>query len=156
MDRGEAIRKYIPGCSITTDIIAGFSGETEEDHQETLSLMQWVPFDYAYMFKYSERPNTLAAKKYKDDIPEEIKTRRLNEIIDLQQKLSLKSNRDDIGKAFVVLVEGVSKKSENELFGRTSQNKVIVFPRLDFRSGDYVTVTAKSASAATIKGSAQI
>ena len=128
LGRIEAIKKLIPDCALSTDIIAGFSGETEEDHLETLSLMKHVGYDYAFMFKYSERPNTLAAKKYADDVPEEIKGRRLQEIIDLQQELSHKSNLKDIGKEFEVLVENVSKKSQKELSGRNSGNKVVVFP----------------------------
>jgi tRNA-2-methylthio-N6-dimethylallyladenosine synthase len=152
MERIAAIKKTIPGCSITTDIIAGFCSETEEDHAETISAMHEVGYDYAYMFKYSERPNTLAAKKYTDDVPEDVKSRRLDEIIALQQELSLKSNKLDIGNIFEVLAEGVSKRSEQQLFGRTSQNKVVVFPREMYNPGDYVKVKILSCTAATLRG----
>lgn len=152
MDRISAIRRIIPGCAITTDIIAGFCSETEEDHQETISAMKEVGYDYAYMFKYSERPNTLAAKKYPDDVAEEMKGRRLDEIISLQQQLSLSSNRSDVGKEFEVLAEGVSKRSDQQLFGRNSQNKVIVFQRDTYNPGDYVRVKVVSCTAATLRG----
>ncbi len=152
MDRIAAIKRIIPGCAITTDIIAGFCAETEEDHSQTISVMREVAYDYAYMFKYSERPNTIAAKKYPDDVPEEVKSRRLDEIIALQQELSLKSNKLDIGKEFEVLTEGVSKRSDQQLFGRTSQNKVVVFPRESYGPGDYVKVKILSCTAATLKG----
>jgi tRNA-2-methylthio-N6-dimethylallyladenosine synthase len=152
MDRIAAIRRIIPGCSITTDIIAGFCSETEEDHRLTVSAMREVGYDYAYMFKYSERPDTLAAKRYADDVPEEVKSRRLEEIIALQQELSLGSNRRDIGKDFEVLAEGVSKRSDQQLYGRTSQNKVVVFPRGVFNPGDYVRVKIISCTAATLRG----
>jgi tRNA-2-methylthio-N6-dimethylallyladenosine synthase len=152
MDRIAAIKRIIPACAITTDIIAGFCSETEEDHQETISVMREVGYDYAYMFKYSERPNTLAAKKFPDDVPEDVKSRRLDEIIALQQELSLKSNKLDIGKEFEVLAEGVSKRSDQQLFGRTSQNKVVVFPREAFNPGDYVRVKIVSCTAATLRG----
>jgi len=152
MDRIAAIRRIIPGCAITTDIIAGFCSETEEDHQFTLSAMREVGYDYAYMFKYSERPNTLAAKKYPDDVPEEVKSRRLDEIIALQQELSLKSNKMDIGKEFEVVAEGISKRSDQQLFGRTSQNKVVVFPRESYNPGDYVKVKILTCTAATLRG----
>jgi len=151
-DRIRAIRKYLPEVSISTDIIAGFCGETEEEHRETLSLMQWVGYDFAYMFKYSERPDTFAAKKYKDDVAEDIKTRRLNEIIKLQGELSLKSKQKDIGQTFEVLVEGRSKKSADQLVGRTSQNKVVVFPANDSKSGDYIEVKVKECTSATLIG----
>jgi len=154
MERISAIRKYLPGASITTDIIAGFCGETEEEHQQTLSLMEWVGYDLAYMFKYSERPDTFAAQKYTDDIPEMIKTRRLNEIIQLQTKLSLASKEQNVGQIYEVLVEGRSKKSAEHLFGRTSQNKVVVFPKKDFNPGDYVKVTIDSCTSATLIGHA--
>jgi len=152
MERIEAIRKIIPGCALSTDIIAGFSGETEEDHELTMSAMQEVGYDYAYMFKYSERPNTIAAKKYADNVPEEIKSRRLDEIIALQGELSLESNKRDIGMTFEVLAEGVSKRSQEQLYGRTSQNKVVVFPRYNYKPGDYVLVKILSCTAATLKG----
>ena len=152
MDRIAAIKRIIPDCAITTDIIAGFCAETEEDHLHTLSAMREVAYDYAYMFKYSERPNTIAAKKYPDDVPEEVKSRRLDEIIAMQQELSLKSNKLDVGKEFEVLAEGVSKRSDQQLFGRTSQNKVVVFPRSSYNAGDYVKVKIIGCTAATLKG----
>ncbi|MBW6491331.1 MAG: tRNA (N6-isopentenyl adenosine(37)-C2)-methylthiotransferase MiaB [Lentimicrobium sp.] len=152
LGRISAIKQYLPDCGLSTDIIAGFSDETEEDHQKTLSLMTQVGYDYAFMFKYSERPDTLAAKKYKDNVPEDVKGRRLQEIIYLQQKLSLASNKKDIGKTFEVLVEGFSKKSKEELAGRNSQNKVVVFPKGDFKPGDYVNIKIVSCTTATLKG----
>ncbi len=152
MERISAMRKHLPGVSISTDIIAGFCGETEEEHQQTLSLMEWVGYDFAYMFKYSERPDTFAANKYKDDIPDEVKSRRLQEIIQLQNRLSLESKELDVGQTYEVLVEGTSKKSEEHLFGRTSQNKVVVFPKGTFKRGDYVDVTINSCTSATLIG----
>ncbi len=150
MGRIEAIRKYLPEATISTDIIAGYCGETEEEHQETLSLMEWVGYDLAFMFKYSERPDTLAAKKYKDDVPGEVKTRRLNEIISLQGKLSLENKKKDIGQVYEVLVEGTSKKSKDQLFGRTSQNKVAVFTASGQKPGDYVQVRVTDCTSATL------
>ncbi|MCW0482510.1 tRNA (N6-isopentenyl adenosine(37)-C2)-methylthiotransferase MiaB [Gaoshiqia sediminis] len=152
MDRIRAIREIIPGCGISTDVFSGFCTETEEDHQETLSLMEWVGFDMAFMFKYSERPGTYAHKHLKDDVPEEVKIRRLNEIIALQNRLSLESNQADIGKTFEVLVEGPSKKNKKEYFGRSSQNKVVVFPNQNFVKGDYVTVKIEKCTQATLIG----
>lgn len=152
LNRIEAVRRIIPGCSISTDMITGYCGETEQDHQDTLSLMKEVGYDFAYMFKYSERPNTYAARNYEDDVDEEIKKRRLNEIIELQQKLSLESNQKDIGKIFDVLVEGISKKSEEQYFGRNSQNKVVVFSKEDAKTGDYVDVEITSCTSATLLG----
>ncbi len=152
MDRISAIRHHLPGASVSTDIIAGFCGETEEEHGETLSLMEWVGYDFAYMFKYSERPGTFAARKYDDDVPERIKGRRLNEIIALQNKLSLESKRRDVGKTFEVLAEGLSKKSEDHLYGRTSQNKVVVFPRLEYSPGDYIQIRITDCTSATLIG----
>jgi tRNA-2-methylthio-N6-dimethylallyladenosine synthase len=152
LDRIRSIKTILPGCGISTDLIAGFCGETEEEHQETLNLMNEVAFDFAYMFKYSERPGTAAAKKLTDDIPEEIKTKRLQEIIALQMQLSLASNQADVGKTFEVLVEGVSKKSEEYLFGRNSQNKVVVFPKQSLRPGDYVHIRVNHCTAATLSG----
>lgn len=147
------IRDIIPSCAITTDIIAGFCGESESDHQETLSLMQEVEFDSAFMFQYSERPNTLASKKYKDDIPNETKVRRLNEIISLQNQLSLKSNQKDVGEIFEVLVEGTSKRSEKQLYGRNTNNKVCVFDAKDgIKPGDYVNVKITNCTSATLIG----
>lgn len=152
MDRISAIKRIIPDCAISSDFIAGFCSETEEDHKDTLSIMEWVGFDYSYMFKYSERPNTFAARKFEDDIPEEVKSRRLSEIIELQGSLSLESNQRDVGKTFEVLIEGVSKKSADRLFGRNSQNKVIVFDRKDCQIGDYVMVKVVECSSATLIG----
>lgn len=152
LDRIAAIKRIMPDCALSTDIIAGFSSETEEDHQATMELMREVGYDYAFMFKYSERPNTLAEKKYKDDISEDVKGRRLQEIIDLQQELSHKSNLQDLGKVFEVLVENVSKKSKEELSGRNSQNKVVVFPSKDHKPGDYVNVKITSCTTATLRG----
>jgi len=152
LNRIEAIRKYIPDCAISTDMISGFCGETEEDHKDTLDLMEKVAYDFAYMFKYSERPNTYAARNFKDDIDEQIKKRRLNEVIALQQTLSLKSNEKDVGKVFDVLVEGSSKKSKEQYYGRNSQNKVIVFDKEDTKIGDYVNVKVNSCTSATLLG----
>jgi len=154
LNRIEAIRRIIPGCGISTDIITGFCSETEEEHQDTMSLMKEVGYDFAYMFKYSERPKTLAERKFKDDIPEEVKSRRLQEIIDLQGKLSLESHQKDIGKVYEVLVENFSKKSKEQLSGRTGQNKTVVFPKEDFKPGDLVNVLIKSCTQATLKGEA--
>jgi len=153
MDRINAIHRIIPDCAISTDMIAGFCTESEEDHRESLSLMEWVGFDFAYMFKYSERPGTKAARKYKDDVPEEIKTRRLSEIIALQNRLSLNSKKTDIGKTYRVLVEGTSKKSDENLFGRNSQNKVVVFPKNNLVKGEYVNILIERSSSATLIGS---
>ena len=152
MGRIEAIRRILPGCSLSTDMITGFCSETEEDHQETLSLMKWAGYDFAYMFKYSERPDTKAARKYSDDVPEDVKARRLNEIIELQNKLSEESKKRDLGKTFEVLAEGLSKKSEAHLAGRTSQNKVVVFPRGSYKPGDYVNVKITDCTSATLIG----
>lgn len=154
MDRIEAIRRIIPGCTVSTDLIAGFCNETEEDHRETLSLMEWVGFSSAFMFKYSERPNTLAADTMPDNVPDSVKERRLTEIIHLQNRLSLKSNREDIGNVFEVLVEGTSKRSAAHYFGRTSQNKVVVFPSAGAVQGSYVRVKIEEATSATLLGTA--
>lgn len=154
MDRISTIKKYIPDCGLSTDVIAGFCGETEEEHKETLSLMEWAGYDYAFMFKYSERPNTIAQKKFDDDVPEKVKSARLTEIIDLQQKLSLRSNKQNIGKTFEVLVENFSKRSNEDLAGRNSQNKMVVFPKKDFKVGDYVMVKITDCTAATLIGEA--
>ena len=152
LERVEAIRRYMPDCAITTDLIAGFAHETEEEHQETLSLMREVGYDFAYMFKYSERPGTFAQRNLGDDIPEDVKTRRLTEIIDLQNQLSEESNKRDIGKEFEILVECTSKRSDAQLSGRTSQNKMVVFDRHDFKVGDYVRVRITGCSSATLFG----
>jgi len=154
LDRIAAIRKYIPGCAISTDIIAGFCTEKDEDHRDTISIMKEVGYDYAFMFKYSERPGTIAQKKLDDDVPEEVKSARLQEIIDLQQQLSHESNKRDIGKTFEVLAEGFSKKSDDFLMGRNSQNKVVVFPKKSFKKGDYVYVKVTDCTPATLIGTA--
>ncbi|MEZ7884168.1 MAG: tRNA (N6-isopentenyl adenosine(37)-C2)-methylthiotransferase MiaB [Bacteroidales bacterium] len=151
LERVAKIREILPDCTISSDIIAGFCGETEEDHKETLSIMREVGYYLSFMFQYSERPNTKAARHYKDDVAPEVKTRRLNEIIALQNELSLLSNQADLGKEFEVLVEGTSKRSKEELFGRTSQNKVCVFPAGEHKVGDYVKVKVVSCTSATLK-----
>ena len=150
LERVAKIRSVIPDCGLTTDVIAGFCGETEQDHADTLSLMETVCFDGAFMFQYSERPGTLAARKYPDDVPAEVKTARLNEIIALQNSMSLKSNEREIGKRHLILVEGVSKRNRDELFGRASNNKVCVFPAEGHKVGDYVTVEVISCTSATL------
>ena len=152
LGRIEAIRQIIPDCAISTDIIAGFCDETEEDHQQTLSLMNLVGYDAAFMFKYSERPQTLAAERLADNVPEKDKDRRLKEIIDLQQKLSLMNNEKEIGKTVEILIEGKSKRSDNQFFGRTSQNKVAVFPKMGPLPGEYVQVKISGATSATLLG----
>ena len=150
LERVAKIRSVIPDCGITTDVIAGFSGETEQDHKDTLSLMEEVVFDSAFMFAYSERPGTLASKKYPDDIPYEVKTERLNQIIELQGRMSLKSNEQEIGRRKRVLVEGPSKKNPNELCGRASNNKMCVFPSMGEKAGDYCEVEVVSVTSATL------
>jgi tRNA-2-methylthio-N6-dimethylallyladenosine synthase len=150
LERVEKIRSVIPDCGITTDVIAGFSGETEQDHMDTLTLMEQVVFDSAFMFAYSERPGTLASKKYPDDIPYEVKTERLNQIIELQGRMSLKSNQKEIGKTLRVLVEGPSKKNPEELCGRASNNKMCVFPSRGEKEGDYCEVEVVSVTSATL------
>lgn len=152
MGRIEAVRRYMPDCSITTDVIAGFCGEEEEDHQATLEMFKKVGYDYAYMFKFSMRPDTYAEKHLKDDVPDAVKGRRLEEIIKLQGEIALKNNRKDIGKTFEVLVEGTSHRSKEQLFGRNSQNKVIVFDRGDVKVGEYVKVRVTDCTAATLIG----
>jgi tRNA-2-methylthio-N6-dimethylallyladenosine synthase len=152
MDRIEAIRRILPGAGLSTDIITGFCSETEEEHQDTLSLMEWSQFDFSYMFKYSERPGTLAARKYPDDIDESIKSRRLTEIIELQSRLSHESNKKDIGKKSIVLVENFSKRSKEHLSGRNSENKVVIIPRKNHKPGDYVEVTIVDCTPATLIG----
>jgi len=148
----EAIKRGIPDCSISTDIIAGFCTETEDDHKDTLALMEEVGYDFAYMFKYSERPGTKAAESMADDVPEEIKIRRLNEIIALQNSLSERSKKGDVGRTLEVLTEGVSKRSAEHLTGRTSQNKVVVFPKSNISIGEYVKVTIERSTSATLIG----
>ena len=152
LDRIAAIRRYMPDCSITTDVIAGFCTETEEEHQMTLEMFRKVRYDYAYMFKFSMRPNTYAEKHLQDDVPDAEKTRRLEEIIALQGQLALENNRKEIGKTFEVLVEGESHRSKEQLFGRNSQNKVIVFDRKNVVPGQYVKVKVTDCTAATLKG----
>jgi len=152
LNRIAAIREIIPDCSISTDIITGFCTETELDHDQTLSLMQDVSYDFAYMFKYSERPNTKAERKFEDDVPEDVKTRRLTEIIELQGKLSEISKQKDIGKSFEVLIEGESKKSKEQFYGRTTHNKVVVFPRENYKIGDFVFVKITDCTPATLIG----
>lgn len=149
----DAIREILgEECGISSDMIAGFCSETEEEHKDTLSLMDYVQYDFSYMFVYSQRPGTLAEKKYEDDIPEKVKKLRLSEIIDKQQEISLKRNKIDLNKVHKVLIEGVSKKSEEHLQGRNSANKVIVFPRKNFKKGQYVDVLVKDCTSATLIG----
>ncbi len=148
----DRIKEIIPDCGISTDVISGFCSETEEDHRETLSLMAHCKFDLAYMYFYSERPGTLAARRFKDDVPEEEKKRRLQEVIDLHRSHSLESMQKDVGKTFKVLIEGTSKKNENELYGRNDQNKVIVFPGENFSKGDYVHVKVGACTTGTLIG----
>ncbi|MBR3846750.1 MAG: tRNA (N6-isopentenyl adenosine(37)-C2)-methylthiotransferase MiaB [Alistipes sp.] len=152
LGRIEAIRSRMPDCAITTDLIAGFSGETEEEHRDTLSLMRQVGYDFAYMFKYSERPGTFASKHLPDDVADEVKSRRLQEIIALQNELGLESYRRDVGKVFEVLVEGESRRNKEQLCGRTSQNKMVVFDRGDHKAGDYVQVRVTACTSATLIG----
>lgn len=152
MDRISAIRKFIPDCSISTDMISGFCTETEEDHQASLTLMEWAGFDFSYMFKYSERPGTRAARKNKDDVPEDVKSKRLTEIISLQNKLSALSKKNDVGKVLEVLIEDYSKRSRDFMSGRTSQNKVVVFPDKGYYKGDYVQVLIERCTSATLLG----
>ncbi len=152
LDRIAAIRRRMPDCGITTDLIAGFSGETEEEHLQTLSLMREVGYDFAYMFKYSERPGTFAQRHLPDDVADDVKSRRLQEIIALQNELGLESNRRDVGREFEVLVEGPSRRDPGQLSGRTSQNKVVVFDRGTHGVGDYVRVRVTGCTAATLLG----
>ncbi len=152
LDRIAAIRRILPDCAISTDLFCGFHSETEEDYQETLSLMREVGYDSAYLFKYSERPGTYAAKHLKDDVPEEVKVARLQGMIDLQNKLSEASNLKDIGKTFEVLIEGFSKRSREQLYGRTSQNKVVIFDKKNYHIGQFIKVKIYKASSATLFG----
>ncbi len=152
LNRIEAIRRILPSCSITTDVIAGFCGETEEDHQLTLEMFRTVRYDYAYMFKYSMRPDTYAHKHLTDDIPDDVKTRRLEEIIALQNQISLENNQQEIGRTYEVLIEGTSRRSKEQLFGRNSQNKVIVFDRHDLQPGQYASVRVTGCTSATLMG----
>lgn len=148
----DRIKELLPDCGLSTDMITGFCTETEEDHQESLSLMRYCEYDLAYMYFYSERPGTLAARRFKDDIPEEVKKRRLQEMVDQHRIQSLKSMQKDVGKTFKVLIEGTSKKNENELFGRTDHNKVVIFAKENHKKGDYVNVTITSCTAGTLFG----
>ncbi|MEX0821377.1 MAG: tRNA (N6-isopentenyl adenosine(37)-C2)-methylthiotransferase MiaB, partial [Rhodothermales bacterium] len=150
LDLVDRARRIVPGVSLSTDIITGFCGETEEQHRDTLSLMQQVRYDHAYMFMYSERPDTYAARKYEDDVPEDVKKRRLSEIIELQGEISLESNRAELGTEHVVLVEGTSKRSDEQLRGRTDTNKMVVFDRKEFKKGDYVRVRVEDCTSATL------
>ena len=153
MNRVEAIRRIVPECSISSDIIAGFCTETDDDHQDTLSMMSWADYCMSYMFMYSERPGTLAARKYADDIDEEVKKRRLSEIIALQNALSREHNAKDVGKTVSVLIEGDSRKSDEEFKGRNTQNKVVVFPKVDgYKPGDYAHVLITASTSATLIG----
>jgi tRNA-2-methylthio-N6-dimethylallyladenosine synthase len=153
MSRIDSIYDIVPGVAISSDIIAGFCSETEEEHQDTLSIMKYANYSMSYMFYYSERPRTIAERKLKDDVSPEVKKKRLDEIIKLQNSISLAHNKKDIGKTFEVLVEGLSKKSAFELKGRNSQNKVVIFPaKGNLKPGDYVNVVIKEATSATLKG----
>lgn len=150
----DRIKQILPDCGLSTDMIAGFCTETEEDHQDSLSLMEYCKYDLAYLYFYSERPGTLAARRFKDDIPEEVKKRRLQELVDLHRTHSLESMQKEVGKTFKVLVEGTSKKNKEELFGRNDQNKVVVFPRKNYKPGDYVFVKVERCTAGTLIGKA--
>jgi len=152
MKKVTRIREILPDCGLSTDIITGFCTETEEDHQDTLSMMEFAKYDLAYMFFYSERPGTLAARRYQDDVPEDVKKRRLAEVVELHRRQALESMQKDLGKTFKVLIEGTSKRSENDLFGRNDQNKVIVFPRGNYEKGQYVHVKVVDCTAATLIG----
>lgn len=152
LDRVAAIRRIVPDCGLSTDIFSGYCSETEEDHEMSLSLMRECAYDSAFMFKYSERPGTYASKHLPDDVPEDVKVRRLNELIALQNELSAESNRRCEGRVYEVLVEGVSKRSKEQLFGRTEQNKVVVFDRGKHHVGDFVKVRVNGSSSATLKG----
>jgi tRNA-2-methylthio-N6-dimethylallyladenosine synthase len=152
LERIDAIKRIISDCAISTDIITGFCGETEEEHQATLSLMDLVQYDFAYMFKYSERPKTLAERKFEDDVPEEVKGRRLNEIIEKQLSHALLSNQRQIGTIQKVLIEGLSKRSQEHLCGRTGRNSMVVFPKSEYQKGQYVMVRIDDCTSATLLG----
>jgi tRNA-2-methylthio-N6-dimethylallyladenosine synthase len=154
MHKVDRIKEILPDCGITTDVITGFCSETENEHQDTLNIMKYSRYDHGYMYFYSERPGTLAAKRYQDDVPDAIKKRRLQEIVDLQYQLSKQSNLQDIGKSFKVLIEGNSKKSDTDWHGRNAQNKVIVFPKetYNLKLGDYVMVHVHDCTKATLIG----
>lgn len=154
MSKVDRIREIIPDCGISTDVITGFCTETEEEHRDTVSMMEYSKYDMSYMFFYSERPGTLAQRRYKDDVPDEVKKRRLMEVIEVQNRLSLESNKKDIGKTFTVLIEGTSKRSEEHWMGRNSQNKVLIFPKENYelKKGDYVNVEVTDCTQATLLG----
>jgi tRNA-2-methylthio-N6-dimethylallyladenosine synthase len=152
MGRIDQIKKVMPTCSISADIIAGFCSETAEENKDTLSMMEYVKYDFSYMFKYSERPNTAAAKKFEDDVDELEKSRRLSEIVALQRDHSLEANQGYVGQTFEVLIEKISKKNAQELAGKTSQNTVVVFPKEDFKIGQYVNVKVHSCTGGTLIG----
>ncbi|GEP97911.1 tRNA (N6-isopentenyl adenosine(37)-C2)-methylthiotransferase MiaB [Chitinophaga cymbidii] len=152
MKKVDRIREILPDCGLSTDIITGFCTETEEDHQDTLAVMEYAHYDLAYMFAYSERPGTLAARRYQDDVPEEVKKRRLAEVVALHRRHTLESMQQDVGKTFSVLIEGVSKRSEDDLFGRNDQNKVVVFPKGNHQKGTYVKVKIEACTAGTLLG----
>lgn len=154
MKKVARIREILPDCGLSTDIITGFCTETEEDHQDTMSMMAYAQYDLAYMFFYSERPGTLAARRYQDDVPEDVKKRRLAEVVDIHRTQALLSMQRDLGKTFKVLVEGISKRSADELFGRNDQNKVVIFPKEHYQKGNYVWVTIEDCTAATLRGRA--
>ena len=154
LERIEAIHRIIPDCAISTDIISGFCAETDKEHEDTLSLMDLVAFDFAYMFKYSERPKTLAERKFEDDVPEDVKSKRLTEIIEKQLGYSLASNKERIGKMEKVLIEGISKRSEEHMSGRTGRNSMVVFPKGNFKKGDYINVKIMDCTSATLLGEA--
>jgi tRNA-2-methylthio-N6-dimethylallyladenosine synthase len=155
MAKVDRIKEIMPDCGLSSDIIAGFCTETEEEHKDTVRLMEYAGYDMSYMFFYSERPGTLAQRRFTDDIPEEVKKRRLQEIVETQNKLSLLSNQKDIGKTFKVLIEGNSRRSDEAWMGRTSQNKVVIFQKESFelKPGDYVNVKIADCSQATLFGS---
>ncbi|SHL63998.1 tRNA-i(6)A37 thiotransferase enzyme MiaB [Chitinophaga jiangningensis] len=154
MKKVDRIREILPDCGISTDIITGFCTETEEEHRETMEVMEYARYDLAYMYFYSERPGTLAARRYQDDIPEEVKKRRLAEIVELHRRHSLEGMQREVGRTYKVLVEGTSKRSAEELFGRNDQNKVIVFPKENYQKGDYVMVKVDSCTSGTLRGTA--
>ncbi len=154
MDKVLRIRELIPECGITTDIISGFCTETEEDHHETMSILEWGQFDFAFMYAYSERPGTLAARKYADDVPDEVKSRRLAEIVKFQNRISTEKHEQFIGQTCKVLVEGFSKKSDNDLKGRNDQNVIVIFPKEHYKPGDYVNVKIHKATTTSLIGTA--
>ncbi|ATL48107.1 tRNA (N6-isopentenyl adenosine(37)-C2)-methylthiotransferase MiaB [Chitinophaga caeni] len=152
MKKVDRIKEILPGCGISTDIITGFCTETEEDHRDTLDIMEYAKYDLAYMFAYSERPGTLAARRYQDDVPDEVKKRRLTEVVSLHRRHALEGMQQEVGKTLKVLIEGTSKRSEEQLFGRTDQNRVVVFPREHYKKGEYVMVKVNDCTAATLLG----